>query len=131
MAVFARLGNELYTGKRSIDFVGRKWLWYAVSALIVVLAVGGLAVRGLNWGIEFTGGAEFRVSVAQGQATQELADELSEAVTGTGIDAASSPVVTTSGDQAILVQTEPLTQAQSATISDTLLEVAGVSEDSM
>ncbi len=31
MGKFARLGNELYTGKRSIDFIGRRWLWYSIS----------------------------------------------------------------------------------------------------
>ena len=32
MGKFSRLGNELYNGRRSIDFVGRRWIWYAVSA---------------------------------------------------------------------------------------------------
>ena len=45
--------------------------------------------------------------------TQENADELREAVAGTGIDDASSPVVTTSGDSSILVQTEELTDEES------------------
>ena len=39
MGMFSRLGNDLYTGKKSIDFVGRKWLWYCGSGLIVLLAV--------------------------------------------------------------------------------------------
>ena len=28
MGKFSRLGNDLYSGKKSIDFVGRRWLWY-------------------------------------------------------------------------------------------------------
>jgi preprotein translocase subunit SecF len=55
MGVFSRLGNDLYTGKKSIDFVGRKWLWYCGSGLIVLLAVCGLYFQGLNMGIEFEG----------------------------------------------------------------------------
>ena len=35
MGKFSRLGNDLYTGKKSIDFVGRRWLWYAISAVIL------------------------------------------------------------------------------------------------
>ena len=38
MSKFTRLGNQLYTGQRSIDFVGRKWTWYAISAVILVAA---------------------------------------------------------------------------------------------
>ena len=48
MGMFSRLGNDLYTGKKSIDFVGRKWLWYCGSGLIVLLAVCGLYFQGLN-----------------------------------------------------------------------------------
>ncbi len=62
MGKFSRFGNDLYTGRRSIDFVGRKWLWYAVSGLIVVAAVLGLSVKGLDMGIEFIGGAEYKVT---------------------------------------------------------------------
>ena len=58
---FAQLGNDLYTGKRSIDFVGRRTTWYVVSLVLFALAVTGLGVRGLNLSIGFTGGSDFRV----------------------------------------------------------------------
>ena len=63
MGKISRLGNSLYTGQKSIDFVGRKWLWYAISGLIVLLAVLGLSVKGLNYGIEFTGGTQYKVTL--------------------------------------------------------------------
>jgi preprotein translocase subunit SecF len=62
MSRFAQFGNDLYTGKRSIDFVGRAKLWYTMSAVGHALAVAGLLGVRLNLGIEFTGGSEFRVS---------------------------------------------------------------------
>ena len=31
MGKFSRLGNDLYSGRRSIDFVGRTRLWFAIS----------------------------------------------------------------------------------------------------
>jgi preprotein translocase subunit SecF len=126
MGKFSRLGNDLYSGRRSIDFVGRKWTWYAVSGVIVLLAVAGLYFKGLNMGIEFTGGAQYRVSMDSSQVTQDEADNLREAVAGTGIDAAASPVVTTSGDKAILVQIEPVTGAESAKVVDTIVNETGV-----
>ncbi len=58
---FAQLGNDLYTGKRSIDFVGRRKTWYLVSLVLFLLAMAGLGLRGLNLSIEFTGGSDFRV----------------------------------------------------------------------
>ena len=120
MGKFSRLGNDLYSGRRSIDFVGRRRLWYTISAVIVLVAMSGLFFKGINWGIEFTGGAQYRVSLPQSQVTQETADDLRVAVASTGVDAASSPVVTTSGDNAILVQTEPLGSGDSDQIVEVL-----------
>jgi preprotein translocase subunit SecF len=53
--------RDLYTGDNRIDFP--KW-WprmMALSAVLVVLSVGALAVRGLNLGIEFEGGTVYEV----------------------------------------------------------------------
>ena len=122
MGKFSRLGNDLYTGKKSIDFVGRKWLWYSGSGLIVLLAVGGLYFQGLNMGIEFEGGAQYRVTLPSDQVTQDNADKLREAVAATGIDGASSPVVTTTGDNGIIVQTKQLNSADSQEVVDTILQ---------
>ncbi len=127
MGRYSRLGNDLYSGRRSFDFVGRRWLWYAVSAVIVLVAVGGLAFRGLNLGIEFTGGAQYTVSVPSSQANQATADQLRADVAATGIDGASSPVVSTSGDRAVLVQTETLSSAESTEVIDTIIATTGTS----
>ena len=70
MGKLSRLGNALYEGDVSIDFVGRKWLWYTISGIIVLLAVAGLYFKGVNFGIEFQGGVEYKVALAQDQVTQ-------------------------------------------------------------
>ena len=62
MSSFADFGNDLYTGKRSFDIVGRQKTWYAVSLVLLILACVGLFGRHLNVGLEFRGGSEFRVS---------------------------------------------------------------------
>jgi preprotein translocase subunit SecF len=120
MGKFSRMGNDLYSGKKSIDFVGRKWLWYAISVVIMLGALTGLAVRGLDMGIEFVGGAEYKVKVTSGQADQELADQLRNDIANTGIDAAQQPVVTTSGKDSVLIQVKPLTTDENAEVRDTI-----------
>lgn len=113
MGKFSRIGNDLYGGRRSIDFVGRKALWYAVSGTLVAVAVAIILIKGLNFGIEFTGGTQYRVPVSSSQATQATTDDLREAVANAGIDGAANPTATTAGGNAILVQVEELTQDES------------------
>jgi preprotein translocase subunit SecF len=126
MGKASRLGNALYEGDVSIDFVGRKWLWYGVSTVILALAIGGLLIKGLNFGIEFEGGVEYAVSLPADQVTQDNADEIRRAVAGTGIDAASSPIVNTSGTDAIRVQTEELSNKQATEVAEVIAETVGV-----
>ncbi|WP_205473460.1 protein translocase subunit SecF [Nocardioides sp. SYSU D00038] len=113
MGKFSRLGNDLYGGRKSIDFVHGRVLWYLVSTVLVAAAIGILVIKGLNFGIEFTGGTQYRVPVAAADATQERADELREAVADVGIENAEAPTVTTAGDDSLLVQVEELTQDES------------------
>jgi preprotein translocase subunit SecF len=132
MGKFSRLGNDLYNGKRSVDFVGRKWLWYAMSGVILLLAALGLGVKGLDMGIEFVGGAEYKVSsVPSDGMTQQGVDDVRNAVANTGIDAAQQPVVTTNGNNGILVQVKPLSTDESAQIRQTIADTAGVTLDNV
>lgn len=131
MGRFSRLGNDLYNGRKSIDFIGRRWLWYAVSTVIVIVAIAGLMIRGLSYGIEFTGGAEFRVTLPTSQVTQTTADDLRETLADSGVEGASSPVVTTSGSEAVLIQTEPLTGEESQELTQVILEATGASADDL
>ena len=78
MSRISRLGHALYEGQVSIDFVGRKYLWYAISGLILVVSLFGLFVVQLNMGIEFEGGVEYRVAVDE--PTQDDVDTIINAV---------------------------------------------------
>jgi preprotein translocase subunit SecF len=101
MSSFAQFGNELYSGKRSIDFVGRQKTWYAVSLILLVLASAGLFVRGLNIGLEFKGGSEFRVSSVTDFSSFEARSKAAVGTLSTGPDV----VVTRIGTDIVRVQT--------------------------
>ena len=135
MGKFSQLGQDLYDGTVSVDFVGRRKLWYAISAVVLAIAISGLVWKGLNLGIEFEGGVEYRVSMPAGQATQDDVDVIRDAVIETagdeGIEAASSPIVNTSGDDTVRVQTEPLDNDESTVISEAIQEAAGVDSDAI
>ncbi|MCW2817367.1 MAG: protein translocase subunit secF [Marmoricola sp.] len=128
MGRMSRLGNALYEGDVSIDFVGRKWLWYAISGVIVLLAVIGLGTKGLNFGIEFKGGVEYTVSLPANQVNQGNVDKIRTAVADTGIEQAKSPIVNTSGES-IRVQTEQLSNTEAQTVTTAIAKATGVNAD--
>jgi preprotein translocase subunit SecF len=128
MGKFSRLGNDLYTGRKSIDFVGKTRIWYAISGLIIVAAVLGLYFKGLNFGLEFRGGAQFTVARSGSQVTQDNADKLRNDVAGTGIESAQQVVVTTAGKNSIIVETEPVTPDESDKIVSTIEDSVGVTK---
>ncbi|MEU9168397.1 protein translocase subunit SecF [Streptomyces sp. NPDC048420] len=79
MSKLGNLGARLHRGEISYDFIGHRKLWYSISILITITAIVGLAVRGLNMGIDFQGGAVFtteKTSVSVSQA-EDYAKEAS------------------------------------------------------
>src|SRR4051812_36702881 len=102
MGKFSRLGNELYNGHRSIDFIGKRPLWYSISGGIVLAALLVVIFNGFNFGVEFTGGTEYRLSgLTSSQATQGTVDELRQEIAGSGVPGAEEPTVSTSGKDGI------------------------------
>jgi preprotein translocase subunit SecF len=49
----------IYRGDTHANIVGRPKIWYSLSAALILFSIIGLAVRWLNFGVEFTGGAVF------------------------------------------------------------------------
>jgi preprotein translocase subunit SecF len=119
---FARWGNDLYTGKRSIDFVERWRMWLGIAAGVVVVSLLVLLLRGLNPGIEFRGGSEFRIDGVQTTEQSIATDLVAEAVEG-GEEARVSVI----GQNSIRVQTERLDEEQTDALRDQLAEGYGVS----
>ena len=118
MSRLGSLGHKLYSGEVSYDIVGKRRRWYAISAVLVLISLLSLATRGLNLGIEFTGGAEYQVS-----STSCTIDQARTAVEETGVQPSS---VTALGNEIIRVTTEEVDNAQSLAIRTSLAETCGV-----
>ncbi|MFC8013360.1 protein translocase subunit SecF [Streptomyces cinereoruber] len=121
MSKLGDLGARLHRGEVGYDFIGNRKIWYGLSILITITAIVALAVRGLNMGIEFQGGAVFttpksEVSVSQ---AQEFAEEAS------GHDA----IVQQLGNGSLRIQVGGLDTAQSDQVRSELAKDMNVPED--
>lgn len=80
MSRLGSMGARLYRGEVGYDFVAKRKIWYGISILITITAIVGLAVRGLNLGIEFQGGAVFTTTQSSSVSVthaQDAAEKLS------------------------------------------------------
>jgi preprotein translocase subunit SecF len=123
MASFAEFGNDLYTGKRSIDFVGRRKLWYAIAAVAMVISVLGLGVKQLNPGLEFRGGSEFRISNVKDTS------ELTAIGVVHGVVSGGDVRVTLVGGDDLRIQTDKLSSAQTEEVVVALAKTYGTTQD--
>lgn len=80
MSRLGNLGARLYRGEVGYDFIGNRKIWYGISILITITAIVGLAVSGLNMGIEFKGGAVF--TTPKTSVSVDKAEELASTSSG-------------------------------------------------
>jgi preprotein translocase subunit SecF len=120
MRSMSQLGNDLYSGKTSFPFVGRRRLWFLIAAILVIGSALVPLFRPIQFSIEFTGGSQFTVS-GLSSPDQSLA---SDAVIEVVPDATAK--VTTIGDSAVRVQTDQLDDAETQSVTTALAEAYDV-----
>ncbi|MBN9141969.1 MAG: protein translocase subunit SecF [Micrococcales bacterium] len=125
---FQRLGNDLYTGARSVDFIGRRRMWFTIAAILMIASIavpfirgGGNFLNGFNFGIEFRGGSQFLVS----EIPESHADPIDVSLAEKAVhDVVADAVVrvSTVGDNGVRVQTDQLTDTATQEVTANLKE---------
>jgi preprotein translocase subunit SecF len=121
------LGNRLYTGEVSFSIVQNARRWYLVSVILLTIALAGLVGRGLQLGVEFSGGAELSAPVAE--ATESTVNDVRAAVIETGLETAADPRVTIVGEDSVRVQTGSLSPDETTAVRDAIAAELDVSPD--
>lgn len=124
MATATSFGARLYSGEKSIEFIGNRRRWYTISLLLVTISLGTLFTQGLHLGIEFQGGSSY--TVTKPTATIE---EARTAVESAGVS--SEVIVQKVGTEKIRIQTGSLSVAQSNAVQDSLAAKFGVTLESI
>jgi preprotein translocase subunit SecF len=70
---------EFFHKKTSYPFMATRKRWYMVSAILILVSLGSLAVRGLNFGIDFTGGVVMEFAFPQAADLEKVRGELDQA----------------------------------------------------
>jgi len=106
---------KLLNRKTNIDFFGKRKIAFTLSGLLIVISIASLSVRGLNFGLDFTGGALIEVAYSKAPDLQQVRDNLEAA----GLDDA---VVQTFGlDTEIVVRIPPRSEEESSADLSTLV----------
>ena len=125
----SRLGNvgaKLYRGEVSINFVGRQRLWYAISGLILLVSIVALLGRGLDFSVDFKGGAIFTFSSPSSSISQ-----VQDAVEAGGVSGAIVQQVKSGNTVNWEVQTKSLTAPQTVTLEKDVSSRLGVNTDNI
>jgi preprotein translocase subunit SecF len=123
MRSMSQLGNDLYTGKTSFPFVGKRRLWFIIAIALVIGSALVPLFRPIQFSIEFTGGSQFTVSGVSSPVDQSLATDAVQSVVP---DAVTK--VTTIGDSTVRVQTDQLTSGETREVTTALADVYDVAE---
>jgi preprotein translocase subunit SecF len=103
---------RLYQGLTTIDFVGRRKVWFSVSLVVIVIGLLSLGLRGFNLGIDFKGGTSWEVL-----APHSTVGAITSAVEKAGL---SNPVVQKLGSSTYQVSANlnQLSQSAQTTVTD-------------
>ena len=124
MSRLGSLGGRLYRGEVSYDFVGHKRRWYAISGAILLISIVALFTRGLDFSVDFKGGAVFQFSAPA--ATQS---QVQETVSQEGINGAVVQQLTGKlGNKSWQVQTDTLTSQQTFKVENALTSELGATD---
>ena len=111
------LVHRLYHGETTFPLIQARKKFYAVSILLVIVALGSMVFRGFNLGVEFKGGDIFTVAASSNVDVAEARN----LVEGLGV---KEPIVqtvkTSKGATKLRIETPPLTDDKRIQVGDAL-----------
>ena len=92
ISFYSDITKDWFT-KINVNFIGNRMKFYILSAVIVIGGLASLATKGLQYGVEFSGGTSFDVSFDEAIDVQQIRESLAVAFTEEG--KTGNPIVQT------------------------------------
>ncbi|MBE9567351.1 MAG: protein translocase subunit SecF [Proteobacteria bacterium] len=106
-----------------INFMNKRKLATVFSLLLIIISIGSIASKGLNLGIDFTGGYLIEAGYQSAVNLEEVRSSLAEA------EFKDAQVQNFGSSKDIIVRIAPRTDINKATIGDNILEVLKTTSD--
>ena len=100
--------GRLFRGETDINFIGKSRRWFTISAVVILVGLASLVIRGLNFGIDFKGGVSWEVPSATLSISQ-----VKSAISSYGLSSATIVTLGGGGGRTIQVQADLNTLSQS------------------
>jgi preprotein translocase subunit SecF len=110
--------TRLYTGTGAFEVVGRRKLWFAISGLIIAIAILSMLLRGFVFGIDFKGGTT--VSMPRGDASVQQVEEVFHNTLGK--DPESVVTVGNGGSATMQIRSETLSNTETEKLRNALFD---------
>ena len=129
MSKLSNIGHKLYTGEVSYDFIGHRRRFYMISAALMLVSILAVAIFGLKWGIEFSGGADFQVNTT---VTSTTVQDFQNALDNSGVPNLEESTITTIGNSGVRIQTRTLDAVQEVPkVRSAIAEEAGTTSENV
>jgi preprotein translocase subunit SecF len=76
------LAGRMFRGETNFDFIGRRKIWYRLSAALLLVSIVSLVFRGFDLSVDFTGGGVFEFKPAAATTVSEVREVVAEAGVG-------------------------------------------------
>jgi preprotein translocase subunit SecF len=118
--------SDVFHERNQFNFIERSWRWALLSGSLLLIAVIGLAIGGLNLGIDFTGGVSYTVNVKG--STAPSVNTVRDTVRAAGQSNANISLQTNrgTGAQSVVVQTPSISTSQQDHVKQALQRYGSV-----
>ncbi|MBQ2901079.1 MAG: protein translocase subunit SecD [Agathobacter sp.] len=121
---------------KSIDFLKRRVLWFAISVAIIVAGIGGMAFHGatsgnaFNYGIEFAGGTSTTVDFEKTYTIEDIEKKIIPQVSKV-LGGATVQATTVDESTDVVLKTRTLSLEEREALNAMLVKEFGVDEDTI